>query len=204
MIRFFCNVAIVLLFCVTTATPTTFIFGNDPFAGSDAPTTPGRQIVGNERFITFNPATDIFSLDPSPFGITQDLSFLSALSADVPASGVNLIVLQDSTVPFAAGIAANLIAEKVTDPGPGFFVYFNSGLDLPRLVFSSDLSDNTADLKIVARMTNLTGPAGRDQLATFSEANFVFAPVPEPSTIMTTAAGFLTACAFALRRRRKP
>ena len=34
--------------------------------------------------------------------------------------------------------------------GPGFFIYFNSGLDLPRLVYSTDLSDNTADLKVLA------------------------------------------------------
>ena len=32
---------------------------------------------------------------------------------------------------FAAGNAANLIAARLTTPGPGFFIYFNSALNLP-------------------------------------------------------------------------
>jgi hypothetical protein len=59
--------------------------------------------------------------------------------------------------PFGAGQAANLTADRITTPGAGFFIYFNQALDLPRLVFSTDLSDSTADLKVLARMLNLNG-----------------------------------------------
>jgi hypothetical protein len=157
MIRFATCLSVALALFSATANATTFNFGTDPFAGSTAPGTPGRQIVGGERFISFNPATDLFVLDPSVFGLSDPLSVLVDLAANVPPSGVNVVVLQDTPVPFAAGIAANLLADQITDPGPGFFIYFNSGLDLPRLVFSPDLSDNTSDLKILARMTNLSG-----------------------------------------------
>jgi hypothetical protein len=30
--------------------------------------------------------------------------------------------------PLAVGIAANLTADAITNPGPGFFIYFNSRL----------------------------------------------------------------------------
>lgn len=90
------------------------------------------------------------------------------------------------------GNAANLIAAQVTSPGPGFFLYFNSGLDLPRSVFSTDLNDETADLKVLARLTNLTGQPGRDLIPTFTSANCQIAavPLPEPATLLllTTAA----------------
>jgi hypothetical protein len=133
--------------------------------------------------------------------VSDPLAFLSAFGASVPPSGVNVIVLQDTPDPFNAGLAANLIASQVTAPGPGFYIYFNSGLDMPRLVFSADLSDNTADLKILARMTNLFEQAGLDALPTFSESNFLFAPVPEPASLITAATGLVAVCAFALRRR---
>ena len=56
------------------------------------------------------------------------------------------------------------------DVGAGFFAYFNSGLNLPQLFNSTDLSENTADLKIIVRMTNLTGQSA--ELANFTQANF--------------------------------
>jgi hypothetical protein len=174
-----------------------FSFQTDPFAGSTAPTTPGRQIVGGEDFITFNIATDVFAFNPAVFGISQ-LSFFNGLVENLPTSGVNVVVLQTQPVPFAAGIAANLIAAQVTTPGAGFFIYFNSGLDLPRLVYSTDLDDPLADLRVLARLTNLSGQAGRDALPTFTAANFALVPEPSPLVLLAAA---LVALLPALRRR---
>ncbi len=98
------------------------------------------------------------------FGVSS-INFVNTVASSIPASGVNTIVLQtfdndgNTATPFAAGNAADLIAAQITTPGPGFFIYFNQGLDLPRLVFSTDLNDPTADLKILFRLTNLTGQA---------------------------------------------
>jgi hypothetical protein len=191
----------------STATATTFTFNTDPFAGSTALTTPGRQVVGNEVFITFNIATDRFALDTGVFGVGNTLLFANDVAANLPTGNVNVIVLQsfdndnDPATPFAAGTAANLIAAQITSPGPGFFVYFNQGLDLPRLVFSTDLNDNTADLKVLFRMTNLTGQDGRDAIPTFTASNFT---VPEPSTFMLTAVGVLVTLGYARRRWQSP
>lgn len=159
-------------------------FDTDPFAGSTALTTPGRQVVGNELFTEFNVATDVFAFDTVVFGIGSIL-FSSDTAANLPASGVNTVVLQsldndgDPGTPFGAGSAANLIADQITSSGPGFFIYFNSGLSVPRLVYSTDLSDATADLKILARLTNLTAGA----LPAFTAANFSMLKVPEPPSL---------------------
>lgn len=199
--------AAVLSTPAANANAATFVFETDPFAGSDALITPGRQIVGGEAFISFSPATDVYQLDPAVFGVGDDVLFANDVVGNLPTSGVNVIVLQnfdndnDPATPFGAGNAANLIADQITSPGPGFFVYFNSGLDLPRLVFSTDLNDNTADLKILFRMTNLTGQGGRDAFPTFSAANFAFVPEPASALLLASAGGWW-ACTHALRRRR--
>lgn len=206
MRRYVTYLAFGVLAFSSTATANTFTFDTDPFAGSTALTTPGRQIVGGEAFITFNIATDLFALNTAVFGVGNTVLFANDLAANLPTGNVNVIVLQsfdndgDPATPFAAGSAANLIADQITSPGPGFFVYFNQGLDLPRLVFSTDLNDNTADLKILFRMTNLTGQGGRDAIPTFTASNFAL--VPEPSTFLMTAAGVLLTLLCARRRRR--
>jgi hypothetical protein len=200
MIRIGVHFVVALMLFSVTSTAATFRFDFDPFAGTNAGD-PGRQVIGGEPSITFDIANDVFSINPVAFGVS-DLSFLNSLIANIPTGGFNVVVLQDTPNPFAAGIAATEIANQVTDPGPGFFIYFNSNLVLPRLVFSQDLSDPTADLRILARMINLDGQPGRDALPTFSAANFLFA-VPEPASLMMTAAGLLAGCAFALRRRRQ-
>ncbi len=157
---------------------TSFTFNTDPFAGTTALTTPGRQVVAGESFISFSPATDTFVFDPSVFGVASPLTFANVPISSLPTTGANVVVLEtfdndaNTATPFGAGQAADLIAAQVTVPGPGFFIYFNSGLDRPRLVYSKDLNDNTADLKILARLLNLTGQIGRDTLPTFTPANF--------------------------------
>lgn len=183
-----------------------FVLDTDPFAGSTALITAGRQVVGGEPFISFDPALDNFLIDLAVFGaygFGPDVSFANDEIGGIPTSGANVIVLRtfdddaDPLTPFNAGIAANLIANQVTSSGAGFFIYFNQGLDLPRLVFSTDLDVSTADLKIIARLTNLTGAAGRTALADFSADNFQVQAVPEPGTALLLTTGVV----WAWRRR---
>lgn len=129
---------------------------------------------------------DVFSLSAADFGIEGDVSFaavdLSSDFAEIP-EGANVIVLLntdndgDSETPFLAGTAATQIADLVSEPGPGVFVYLNSNLGVNRLVYSSDLSDASADLSIIARHTDLTGTDAADALTDFSADNFVFTDI---------------------------
>ena len=201
MHRIALRILVVLMLACSAAMAASFVFNTDPFEG--AALTPGRDVIGGEASIAFNIATDQFVLDPAVFGISDPPSFLADSIANIPASGPNVIVIQDTPTPFAAGIAATAIAGQITAPGPGFFIYFNSGLDLPRLVFSTDLSDPTADLKVLFRMTNLGGQPGRDALPTFTAGNFLFAAVPEPGSILMMASGLVAALGLAARRRRE-
>ena len=204
------SIAAVLLATATSAGAATINFVTDPFAGSDALTTPGRQVVGNERFVEFDIASDVFVFDPNVFPITEIL-FANDEVGNLPSSGINTIVLRtfdndaDPTTPFNAGTAANLIAAQITSPGPGFFIYFNQGLNLPRLVFSTDLDDPTADLKVLARLTNLTGQAGRDALGTITADNFaVSAPEPGTLLLLVTSAGLMSVRRYRLRKGGPP
>jgi hypothetical protein len=209
---FYC-IAVVLLALNSIANASTFRFDTDPFAGTNVLTTPGRQIVGGESFISFSTAADVFSLESTVFGVGSTVNFVNAPASALPATGVNVVVLEsfdddnNLLTPFGAGQAANLIAGQVATPGAGFFIYFNQALDLPRLVYSTDLSSQTSDLKILARMLNLNGAAGRNLMPTFTESNFTIttteAAVPEPvSGLLTLPA--LSALFFYARRRSRP
>jgi hypothetical protein len=188
----------------------TFTFNTNPFAGTNVLNTPGRQIVGGEDFLSFSIASDIFSLDASAFGVDPAVHFASGSAQNLPINGVNVVVLQDfdndanPLTPFGAGNAADLIASRITASGPGFFIYFNQSLDLPRLVYSTDLSSSDADLKILARMLNLNGPNGRNAMPTFTAANFEIAnasiAAPEPSSALMILP-VLAACLYIVRRK---
>lgn len=205
---FTCAAAALLL--ATSAQAATFTFSGDPFTGSTAPATPGRQVVGGEPSIVFSPATDVFSFEGSFFSFVSSPVFANGPIAAIPSVGTNIAVLRtfdndgNPATPFGAGTAANLLAAQITTAGAGLFVYFNSGLDLPRLVYSADLSDNTADLKILARMTNLTGAAGRDAMQEFTAADFTFraTPIPEPATFALLGAGMALLAGLRAGQRR--
>lgn len=121
-------------------------------------------------------------MNADDFGIDGELEFASvdanAAGAADDIEGANVIVLlnsdndDDPDTPFLAGTAANQIAELVDEDGAGLFVYFNSNLGLNRLVYSENLNDASADLKIVSRQTDLEGQDAIDALAHFSEENF--------------------------------
>jgi hypothetical protein len=204
----FC-VAATMLACSSAANATVFSFLSDPFAGTDALITPGRQIIQApavvEPSIDFQVGSDVFVFDKATFGI-DTLTFANGLVADIPASGVNVVVLQtvdndnNAATPFVAGVAANIIAEQITTSGAGFFIYFNSVLDLPRLVFSTDLSDPNADLRVLVRLGNFAGESG--ELVNFTADNFEL--VPEPSGLLLVAAGAAWFCHARRRRTTGP
>ena len=209
----YCIGAALLALC-PAAHATTFTFKTDPFAGTNVLNTPGRQIVGGEDFLPFTIATDVFSLDATAFGVSGPVRFVDSTAANLPSGGVNVVVLRDfdndanPLTPFGAGNAADLIAGRITEHGAGFFVYFNQSLNLPRLVFSTDLSSSDSDLKVLARMLNLTGAEGQNAIPTFTAANFAITETttaaPEPSGfLMMTGAGLIGAC-YILRRMRGP
>lgn len=204
MSRLIAAIAVSSALLAGAAQAATFTVAGDPFAGSTALTTPGRQVVGGEPSITFNPATDQFVVSLADFGLAG-LVFANDVAANLATGGLTVIILRDfdndanPATGFGAGTAANLIADQISTPGAGFFLYFNSMLDLPRLVFSTDLSNNTADLRIIARLTNLAGQAGRDAFANFTPANFTVTPVPSALALFATP---LIAGAFGLNRKK--
>lgn len=185
------------------AAQTEFLFDTDPFAGTTALTDPGRQIIGNELFINaFNFDTDAFVFDNGVFDIGPDISFFNGLAGDIPDAAFNVIVLQsidndnNPATPFLAGTAANLIAASIDVDGAGFFVYHNSNLGLNRLVYSTNLNDATADLRIIARLTDQPGADAIGVLPSFSAANFRVVPAPASAAALAGAALVMT------RRRR--
>jgi PEP-CTERM motif len=203
-------VGAVLLALSATANAGVFRFDTDPFAGTNVLNVPGRQIVGGEDFISFSIASDVFSLESTVFEVGDTVDFVNAPVAGLPAGGVNIVALQtfdddnNPLTPFGAGQAANLIASKVTTPGAGFFIYFNQALDLPRLVYSTDLSSQNSDLKILARILNLNGAEGRNLIPTFTASNFTIttdsAAAPEPSTALLALPGLAALCCYVRRR----
>jgi PEP-CTERM motif len=206
-------IAVALFAMGSTARATTFRFDTDPFAGTNVLNTPGRQIVGGEDFINFSIPTDTFSLESTVFGTGNSVNFVNAPVSTLPAGGVNVVVLQsfdndaNPGTPFGAGNAADLIASRITTSGPGFFIYFNQSLDLPRLVYSTDLSDPNADLKILARMLNLNGANGRNAIPNFTAANFDIttagASAPEPSTLPILMGLGLVGASCTIRRHKR-
>lgn len=200
------GLAVLLLSLSVSAT--SFTFDTDPFAGTPVLNVPGRQIVGGEQFISFSTTTDKFQLSAAAFGVSGPVNFFNGTASAIPPTDINVVVLEtfdnDNNLgtPFGAGQAADLIANRITTPGAGFFIYFNQSLDLPRLVYSTDLSSHDADLKILARMLNLNGAEGKNQLPDFTANNFEIktGTVPEPASLLMMSSGLL-ALGNVLRRK---
>lgn len=187
-----------------TAQAALVVFNVPAFQGSAADPSDGVRTVfgGVERLLPrFDVAQDTFVFNPTAFNLPGSLGFTSSTAAGLLGGGAQVIVLQDTdndanpATPFNAGSAANLIANALSEDGAGFFIYSNSGLGVNRLVYSTNLNVNTADLSILARIQSPTGAAARAALPSFSQSNFA---VPEPGTLGLLAAGL---GGLALRRR---
>lgn len=184
---------------------TNFSFNANPFAGSAANPNDGIRTVvgGNEiQLPSFDVYADQFQFSQAVFNVSGDISFANSLGANLPDTFANVIVLRDSPTPFNAGSAANVIAANVDLDGAGFFVYWNSTLNVNRLVYSTNLNVNTADLSILARINSPTGQEAIDALPTFTAANFAVTPVPEPSTYAMMLAGLMGVVAVSRRSKK--
>ena len=186
-------------------------FNANPFANSAVTLNDGiRQItaVNQIQLASFDVANDAFAFNRDVFGLGSSLTFVNALASALPAGGADVIVLQNGNDPanptaaFGAAAAANLIAAALDDgiALDGFFVYFNSVLGVNRLVYSTNLSVNTADLSILARINSPTGSNAISALPTLRAENF--AAVPEPSSYALALAA-LMGVAVVSRRPKK-
>jgi len=186
-----------LFLLATSVNGTTLFFDINPLAG--VPNT-GGQIVnaaGGGPVMSFDPATDVIAFNPGAFGVNS-IVFANGNTTDpgFPTAGLTVAVVRNAS---AARAVATVLGNQLTSAGPGFFVYFNAGLNVPRLVFSRDLNDPNADLAILARFDNLTGQS--NALASISAANFT--AIPEPSSVLMTSGGVVGAFLLALRRRHQ-
>lgn len=133
-----------------------------------------------DQLLDWSLRSDRFVLDAGSLGITGALTFVNALAEDLPATGGNVIILQDSdddnnpdTV-FNARSAARLIATRIQTPGSGFFVYFNSDLGVNRLVYSPDLANGEASFSVLAAITTVKNQLAIESLPLFTSSNFSF------------------------------
>jgi PEP-CTERM motif len=185
--------ALVWLLAPLAATAADTVFSKDPFAGSAANPDDGIRTIVNTQQLSL-PAFDFYSdrfvFDPGAFALSGPLSFASGLSTSLPASGANLIVIQDTSASFNAGAAANAIAHAMSTDGAGFFLYHNVVLGVNRLVYSTNLNLNTADLAVLARIEAPLGDQALQALGGFNAGNFALtSAVPEPASLALLLAG---------------
>ena len=148
-----------------------FLFDGDPFDGG----TPAAPVAGQIRAVAlpsivtdFTVGEDVLVLDADDFGF-EAFSFANGMVGDL-SGDANVLVLQDV---FAnARAAAQAIADNdALTADAGVFVYFNSTLNINRLVYSSDLGDG-GDFSVLANFTNQVGPDAVALLPTYSASDF--------------------------------
>lgn len=203
-IRSFLLLSLGLAALAPAAHATDVVFASNPFAGSTADPNDGVRVIftGNQRSLpTFDLASDRFVFDPAVFAVGGSLSFDSGLAATLDPTGLNVVVVHDTSPTFGAGTAANLIAAAVQADGAGFFVYSNRVLGVNRLVYSTNLNLATADLSILARIESPAGPDALAAITGFGAQNFALAAaVPEPQTYALMLTGLAGIAAVARRR----
>ncbi|MFN7730756.1 MAG: PEP-CTERM sorting domain-containing protein [Pirellula sp.] len=168
------------------------LFSSDPFAGSTADPNDGVRTIfagGQRSLATFDVEQDIFVFNEKFFDLPPNFSFENGLASAL--SGANIIVLQDAPTPHNAGLAANAIANAIDIDGAGLFIYWNSGLQVNRLVYSTNLNSATADLAILARINSPTGSDAINALQTFGDENFTVVPEPASMAIFGALGGML-------------
>jgi hypothetical protein len=127
----------------------------------------------------FEIGLDQFVFDQSVFNVSGNRK-VSISSAAGIRDGANVIVLQDTdndanaATAFNAAAAATLIADNVETDGAGFFVYWNSALGINRLVYSENLNEATADIRVLANLVDVSGAEAIAAIADFTARDFAF------------------------------
>jgi serralysin len=147
-----------------------FVYEGNVFAnGTPAPAgTTGINALNQPDIIQdYTIGEDQFVLDGASLGLGA-LSFQKGASASI--GNGNVIVLTNAFP--AAGAAARAIANNANVTAKqGVFVYFNTTLQLTRLVYSKDLG-NGGDISVLANLANQSGATGLANIANFTAANF--------------------------------
>ncbi|HEY9638920.1 MAG TPA: calcium-binding protein [Coleofasciculaceae cyanobacterium] len=147
-----------------------FVYEGNVFAnGTPAPAgTTGINALNQPDIIKdYTIGEDQFVLDAADLGIGA-INFQKGAAANL-ANG-NVLVLTNGFA--AAGAAARAIANNPNITAKqGVFVYFNTTLQLTRLVYSKDLG-NGGDISVLANLTNQSGATGLANIAKFTTADF--------------------------------
>jgi Ca2+-binding RTX toxin-like protein len=166
-----------------------FVFDGNVFAnGTPAPAglngVTGINALNQPSLITdFTIGEDQFALNAQDLGLGSfggAIAFQKGQSSQI--GNGNIIVLTD---PFpAAGAAARAIANNPNiTADEGIFVYFNTTLQLTRVVYSTNLADG-GDISVLANLTNQTGPTGLANINNFTANDFILiAPNSTPNRI---------------------
>lgn len=196
MLRFFPLVAVAAVASFSSAAhAVTFRFDENP--------------AGIINVAEFDVNEDVFSLNPDAFpGVSEELNFFNGLAADL-TDGFNVIVLQNAdddnnpATAFNARSAARLIGAQINEDIAGFFVYFNSALNINRLVFSANLNNGEGAIDVLAAILAPTGSDAVAALPTFTEDNFDISSEIPWQTDAAAGGSVLLLGALAYRRVRK-